>query len=354
MPKSKYAPKKIGLPPGSLVHVGRRKVAEPLLSVIDFDPEKLEKRHGLSIDDCRHLKESADTVSWINMDGIHDVSLVRTLGGIFNIHDLALEDILNTQHAPKFEEYENNLLFILKMLSFDPKGLTVEKEQVSLVVGGHYVITFQEQPGDVFDGVRKRLEKKSGRIRNRGPDYIAYALIDSIVDSYFFILEAISDHVTNLEEELVDNPDRGALSRIHHFRNETLLLRKAVRPLREMLGTILRQEVPMIQESTYPYLRDLYDHIIQIMETIETLRETLSSLHDLYLSSVSHRMNEVMKILTVMATIFIPLTFIAGIYGMNFENMPELKWEWGYPALWLVMLSCFGGMVMFFKRKKWF
>ena len=353
MPKSKYAPKKIGLPPGSLVHVGRRKVAEALLSVIDFDSEKLEKRQGLSIEDCRQLKDSP-TVSWINMDGIHNVSLVRKLGETFTIHDLALEDILNTQHSPKFEEYESNLLFILKMLRFNPDNLSIEKEQVSLVVGKNYVITFQEEPGDVFDGVRKRLEKKSGRIRSRGADYISYALIDSIVDSYFFILDAINDQMTALEEELLDNPGRDALSRIHHFRNETLVLRKMVRPLREMLGSLLREEVDMIQESTYPYLRDLYDHVLQIMETIETMRETLASLHDLYLSSVSHRMNEVMKILTVIATIFIPLTFIAGIYGMNFENMPELKWEWGYAGVWLVMLACFAGMMVFFKRKKWF
>ncbi len=353
MPKSKYAPKKIGLPPGSLVHVGRQKVPQALLSVIDFDSEKLEKRQGLSIEDCRRLKDSP-TVSWINMDGIHDVSLVRKLGETFTIHDLALEDILNTQHPPKFEEYESNLLFILKMLRFNPDNLSIEKEQVSLVVGKNYVITFQEEPGDVFDSVRKRLEKKSGRIRSRGADYIAYALIDSIVDSYFFILDAIHDQVTSLEEELLNNPDREALSRIHHFRNETLMLRKMVRPLREMLGSLLREEIDMIHESTYPYLRDLYDHVLQIMETIETLHETLASLHDLYLSSVSHRMNEVMKILTVIATIFIPLTFIAGIYGMNFENMPELKWKWGYAGVWLVMLASFGGMMGFFKRKKWF
>ncbi|MBN2428921.1 MAG: magnesium/cobalt transporter CorA [Deltaproteobacteria bacterium] len=353
MPKSKYAPKKIGLPPGSLVHVGRQKVPQALLSVIDFDSEKLEKRQGLSIEDCLQLKDSP-TVSWINMDGIHDVSLVRKLGETFTIHELALEDILNTQHPPKFEEYESNLLFILKMLRFNPDNLNIEKEQVSLVVGNNYVITFQEEPGDVFDGVRKRLEKKSGRIRSRGADYISYALIDSIVDSYFFILDAINDQVTALEEELLDNPDRESLSRIHRFRNETLMLRKMVRPLREMLGSLLREEIDMIQPSTYPYLRDLYDHVIQIMETIETMRETLASLHDLYLSSVSHRMNEVMKILTVIATIFIPLTFIAGIYGMNFENMPELKWKWGYAGVWLVMLASFAGMMGFFKRKKWF
>ncbi len=353
MPKSKYAPKKIGLPPGTLIHVGRQKVEEPLLSVIDFGPEKLEKRHGLSIEDCRRLKDTS-TVSWINMEGIHDVSLVRTLGQSFDIHDLALEDVLNTQHPPKFEEFESNLLIILKMLRFNPEDLTVEKEQVSLVVGDHYVITFQEQPGDVFDGVRKRIEKKSGRIRYRGSDYIAYALVDSIVDSYFFILETLGDQITSLEEELVDNPGREALARIHHFRRETLTLRKMIRPLREMLGSLLREEVPIIQESTLPYLRDLHDHTLQVLESIETLRETLSSLHDLYLSSISHRMNEVMKILTVMATIFIPLTFIAGIYGMNFENMPELKWKWGYPAIWLVMLGCFGGMLAFFKKKDWF
>jgi magnesium transporter len=353
MPRSKYAPKKIGLPPGSLVHVGRKKVEIPLLSVIDFDPEKLEKRTGLTIDDCMELKKTS-TVSWINLNGIHDVSLVRALGEALDIHALALEDILNTQHQPKFEEFENNLLIILKMLKFNPEKLSVEKEHLCLVVGEHYVLSFQEEEGDVFDGVRKRLEKKSGRIRTRGPDYIAYALIDSVVDSYYFILEAMGDQITILEEQLVDNPNRETLAKVHHFRNETLMLRKMVWPVREMLGSLLREDVPLIKESTIPYLRDLYDHALQVLENIETMRETLSSLHDLYLSSISHRMNEVMKILTVMATIFIPLTFIAGIYGMNFENMPELKWEWGYPVVWLVMLGCLGGMLLFFKKKDWF
>jgi magnesium transporter len=353
MSRAKYHPKKIGLPPGSLVHVGRRKIAEPLLSAVYFDAENLEKRREISVEDCQWLKNNP-TVSWINMDGIHDVSLVRRIGEIFAIHELALEDILNTQHPPKFEEYDDNLLFILKMLRFNPDRLRIEQEQISLVVGSNYVITFQEEVGDVFDGVRKRLEIKSGRIRSRGADYLAYALIDSLVDSYFFILDALIDQITALEEELLNDPGQETLGRIHHFRNETLMLRKLVRPLRDMLGILLREEIDLIHESTYPYLRDLYDHVARIMDTVETLRETLANLHDLYLSSVSQHMNEVMKTLTIIATIFIPLTFIAGVYGMNFEYMPELKWKWGYAAVWLLMLACFAGMMGFFKRKKWF
>ena len=240
------------------------------------------------------------------------------------------------------------------MLFFDDDTQSIDAEQISLILGPRYVLTFQEREGDVFDAVRGRLQRSNGRIRQRGSDYLAYALIDSIVDSYFHILEKVGDNLTQLEEDLLINPEQSTLGRVHHYKHQLMLLRKSVWPLRDVIGELYKEESPMIREDTQVFLRDLYDHTIQVLETVEIFRDTVSGLQDLYMSAVGNRMNEIMKVLTIMASIFIPLSFIAGIYGMNFEYIPELKWHWGYFAIWGVMLGCVAGMVLYFRSKKWF
>lgn len=349
----KFRAKQVGLAPGTLVHVGEQKVDRPVLDFFDYDPGMIDVRHDVSIDDCLALKLSS-TVSWINLSGIHDIPLLEKIGQHFELHPLVMEDILNTQHRPKLEEHEGYSLIILKMLEFDEETEQIGAEQLSLVLSSHYVLSFQERPGDVFDGLRDRLMRSNGRIRHRGTDYLVYGLLDSIVDSYFHILEKLGDRLALLEEQLIVQPDQECQHRIHHYKRELLNLRKLVWPLREVISELYSGEAQLIEETTTVYLRDLQDHVVQVLDTVELYRDTVSGLLDLYLSSISYRMNEVMQVLTIMASLFIPLTFIAGIYGMNFENMPELKLTWGYPAVWLVMLICVGGMLIYFKRKKWF
>jgi len=344
--------KAVGLPPGTLIHVGKQKIEEPIISLVDYYQDHFDTRTDITIDEATRFKET-ETVSWINLSGIHDTSLIELFGHRFGIHNLALEDILNTQHRPKVEEMGGICLIILKMLFFDEDAQCIDAEQISLILGPRYVLTFQEREGDVFNGVRERLQRSHGRIRQRGPDYLAYALIDSIVDSYFHILEKVGDQLAQLEEDLLSNPDQTTLGRIHHYKRQLMLLRKSVWPLREVIGELYKEESPLIREDTQAFLRDLYDHSIQVLDTVEIFRDTVSGLQDLYMSAVGNRMNEIMKVLTIMASIFIPLTFIAGIYGMNFEYIPELKWRWGYFAVWGVMIAAMLGMILYFKRKKW-
>jgi len=344
--------KEVGLPPGTLIHVGKQKIEKPVIDLVDYDQQQLDTRRDISLTDVSTFKETS-SVSWINLSGIHDIKIIEQFGEQFGLHALALEDILNTQHRPKVEEMEGYSLIILKMLFFDDKTQSIDTEQVSLILGPHYVITFQEREGDVFEGVRGRLQRSHGRIRQRGPDYLAYALVDSVVDSYFHILEKVGDHLAQLEEDLLNNPDQSTLARIHHYKRQLQLLRKSVWPLREVISELYKEDSPLVAEGTRVFLRDLYDHTIQVLDTVEIFRDTVSGLQDLYMSAVGNRMNEIMKVLTIMASIFIPLTFIAGIYGMNFEYIPELKWRWGYFAIWGVMISCIIGMLIYFKRKKW-
>jgi magnesium transporter len=278
---------------------------------------------------------------------------LEKLGAAFELHPLVLEDILNTEHRPKCEDCDDYFFIVLKMLSLDDGTEEIRAEQVSIILGPAYVLSFQEREGDVFDGVRQRIHNGKGRLRALGPDYLAYALIDSVVDSYFAILEKIGDRIEALEEELIVDPDPTTLQKIHRFKRQMILLRKSVWPLREIVGELQREESPLIRASTGIFLRDVYDHTIHVVDTVETFRDIISGMLDLYLSSISNRMNEVMKVLTIMATIFIPLTFIAGIYGMNFEFMPELKWRWGYAGVWFVMVGVFAALLLYFKKRKW-
>jgi magnesium transporter len=345
--------KKSGLPPGSLVHVGEKKIEKTRIRVIDYDEAGIEEREPAATEECLPYKDTP-TVTWVNIDGLHEVDLIQKIGDGFSLHPLVLEDIVNTGQRPKMEDFEDYLFLIVKMLTYDDEEGVVKAEQFSLVLGPRYVISFQEKVGDVFEPIRERLRKGKGRIRKMGPDYLLYALIDAIVDNYFAVLERIAEGIESLEDRIMIDPTTDLLQTIHNLKRELIFLRKSVWPLREAISALERCESDLVQEKTAFYLRNVYDHTIQIADTIETFRDMVSGMLDVYLSSVSNRMNEVMKVLTIIATIFIPITFLAGIYGMNFKNMPELEWAWGYPLVWCVILVVGLIMVLYFRKKKWF
>ena len=345
--------KKAGLPPGTLVHIGEKKVGEPKITIIDYDEANFQEREVKTVEECFSFREKP-TVTWINVEGVHQVEVVEKLGNCFGLHALVLEDILNTDQRPKMEVYGDYIYIVLKMLYGGDVNHPMETEQVSLILGLNFVISFQEgKEGDVFDPVRERIRSGKGLIRKMGSDYLAYSLIDMIVDSYFLILERLGEKIELLEEELVVHPTTTTLHGIQKFKNEMIFMRRVVWPLREVISGLRRKESPLIKETTDIYLRDVYDHTVQVMDAIEVYREMLSGMLDIYLSSVSNRLNSVMKVLTIIATIFMPLTFIAGIYGMNFKYMPELEWRWGYPTIWLIVMIIGISMLIYFKKKKW-
>ncbi len=344
--------KKSGLPPGTLIHIGEKKTEKVRITLIDYDEEHFQEKEVKTIEECFPFKDKP-TVTWINIDGIHNIEPIEKIGKNFNLHPLLLEDIMSTEQRPKIEEFDNHLFIILKMLSYDKKEDELKAEQVSLILGSNFVISFQESEGDVFDPARERIRTGKGRIRKTGSDYLAYTLMDAIVDNYFLILEKVGERIEDIEEELMADPTKETLQEIHKLKSDMIILRKSVWPLREVISGMERAESPLINDSTRTYLRDVYDHTIQVIDTIETFRDMLSGMLDIYLSSISNRMNEVMKVLTIIATIFIPLTFITGIYGMNFEYMPELHWQLGYPAVWLVMIAVVALMFLYFRRKRW-
>jgi magnesium transporter len=344
--------KKSGLPPGTLVYLGEKKVEQVRISYIDYDEQSYQEKQVSKIEECFPFK-ATPTVSWINIDGLHEVEILEKLGRQFELHPLMLEDILNMDQRPKYEDFDKHIFIVLKMLSFDNETQSVESEQVSLVLGENFVISLQERVGDVFDPIRERIRNAKGRIRKLGPDYLMYSLLDAIVDNYFGILEKLGDKIEAMEEELVGEPTQKTLQQIHYLKKEMIYLRRSVWPLRELISGMERSESPLIEDSTDAYLRDLYDHTIQVIDTMESFRDMVSGMLDTYLSSLSNRMNSIMKVLTIIATIFIPLTFVAGVYGMNFKYMPELNSRWGYPVVWLVMLIIAGAMLIYFKRKKW-
>jgi len=344
---------KAGLPPGSLVHVGEKKLEKVQISVIDFDETQYQEFDPTTIEECFPFKEKP-TITWININGLHETELIEKIGRHFGFHPLLLEDILNTGGRPKIEDFGDHIFVVLKMLYQEEENSSeLLSEQISLIFGKNYVISFQESEGDVFDPIRERIRKGKGRVRKESADYLAYLIIDAIVDNYFNVLEDIADYIEDTEEVLLAKPDAETLQTIHGLKNDVLFLRKSIWPLREIVNVLEREETPLIRKSTKIYFRDVYDHTIQVMDTLDTFRDIISGMLDTYLSSMSNRMNEVMKVLTIFASIFIPLTFMAGVYGMNFEYMPELKWPWGYPVLWVLMLTVGIAMVVMFKRKKW-
>jgi magnesium transporter len=342
---------KAGLSPGSMVHIGELRQEAPLIEVIEYDLETVDISHPDLEKECPLLPPDGK-ISWVNLEGVGRLELLKRLGDCYGIHPLVLEDIANTDQRPKAEEYDKYLFVVLKMLT--PVDSGVSSEQVSLVLGDGWLLTFQEGlDGDPFNPVRERLKNAKGRGRSQGADFLAYSLMDVIVDNYFLVLEQVADSIETMEEELMRSPSQRTLAEIYRLKRELLFIHKAIWPLREVINSMIRRESPLIKESTLIYLRDLYDHTIQVIETVETLRDMLSGMLDIYLSSVSNRMNAVIKVLTIIATIFMPLTFIVGLYGMNFKYMPELQWHWGYPAVLLLMLVVTVGMLIFFRRKKW-
>ncbi len=353
MPKfAKRRSQKVGLSPGTLVHIGEKKAEKVKITLIDYDESRFQEREVGTVEECFPCREEP-TVTWINVDGLHQPAVIEALGKHFGLHPLVLEDILSTGQRPKMEDFEDHIFIVVRMLSYNEKKGETEDEQVSLILGRHFVISFQETEGDVFDSIRARIRNGKGRIRRMGADYLAYALIDAIVDHYFVVLERLEDRIEALHEELVANPAPTTLQEIQHLKREMIFLRKSIWPLREVISGLQRGESTLFQETTRIYLRDVYDHAIQVIDTIETFRDMISGMLDIYLSSLSHKMNEIMKVLTIIATIFIPLTFIAGIYGMNFEYMPELRWRWGYFAVVALMFVIAGLMLVYFRRKKW-
>ncbi|MDA1209387.1 MAG: magnesium/cobalt transporter CorA [bacterium] len=340
---------KKGAAPGTLTHVGLQKVKKTHLGIFRYGKNDCEEKQ---ITKTKDLQEKPNTVLWLNLDGLHDIALIEEIGTRFALHTLLLEDILNTGQRPKIEEYDDCIFIVLKMLHVTG-DMQFSLEQVSLVLKDHLVISFHEQPQDVFDPMRERLRKGQGKIRQLGADYLMYRIMDSIIDGYFSGLEHIGDRIEEVEKQLIDKPSDAVIQKIYSLRQQMLFLRKAVHPLRDVANQLQHGECDAIQENTAMYFRDLYDHTIQVIDAVDTYRDILSNMLDNYLSLMSHRMNSVMKVLTIVGTIFIPLTFIAGIYGMNFRYMPELEWAWGYPAVWGVMLTLTLTMLGVMKWKKW-
>lgn len=348
----KKASRTIGLPPGTPVHIGDWKTEKVRITVLDYDEARFEEKEVERPEECFPFRDKP-SVTWINIDGLHDLEIIEKIGAHFNLHPLNVEGIANTEQRPKSEDLVDYLFIVLKMLYLEEGNDDVVAEQVSLVLGSNFVISFQERQGDVFEQIRDRIRNAKGRIRKMGSDYLGYSLIDAIVDNYFVVLEKLSGKVELLEEELLPNPKPETLPAIQGLKRALISLRKSVWPLREVVSALERGESPLIKKTTRPYLRDVYDHTIQVIDTTEALRDMVAGILDIYLSGLSNKMNEVMKVLTIIATIFIPLTFIAGIYGMNFQYMPELKWRYSYAVVWIVMGIVGLSMLVYFRKKRW-
>jgi magnesium transporter len=352
MPSLKNASAKTGFSPGSLVYVGKTQEAASRISVLHFSQQAIEIHNVRSIDETLPY-QGKEEITWVNIEGLKDIEIIESIGRNFHIHPLVLEDILNTHQRPKFEEFDDYLFIVLKGLSFEQSALAVNYEQISILVLKNFIFTFKEKQDAIFDPILRRLQDGCGRLRTRGADYLAYAIVDTVVDQYFALQDSIDEVIESVEERLLSNPTSQTLAKIQRLKRELVFVRKSISPTRELLSGMARSESDLIDEKTRPYLRDVYDHAIRITEAVDSSRDLITGMLDIYLSSVNNKMNEVMKVLTVFMSIFIPLTFIVGIYGMNFEYMPELKWRWGYPVLWLVFAAITIGLLTYFKRKKW-
>lgn len=344
--------KKKGMSPGSLVFIGEKKTEKMSVRIMDFNVENITEKITDNLTECCEFKDSPN-ISWLDFTGLHDVEKIGEIGKMFEIHPLVIEDILNTSQRPKIEIFDNYFFIVFKMLYFNAKISRIESEQVSLIVTKNKVLSFQEKEGDVFDPLRERIRKSKGRVKSMGSDYLAYEILDIIVDNYLEILETLGEQIEVLEEELMKNPGSKTLGKIYRLKREILMVRKSVWPLRDVVSKLERGDIDMIEKKTEIYIRDLYDHVVQVIDTVETFRDMSTGLLDLYLSSVSFKMNDIMKVLTIISTIFIPLTFIAGVYGMNFENMPELRSDYGYFVVIAGMLLVGIGMIFYFRKKKW-
>lgn len=348
-----FKTKKAGLPPGEVVFVGEKKLETTRISKIEYNVNSTDSKLISNWDEI-NKSESNDSIHWFNVDGLHDTKLIEYFGNKFNLHPLIQEDIANTTQRSKVEEYDDMLFAVIKDVTFNENSKLINIEQISFVLGNNFLLSFQEKEGDCYDIVRERIINNKGRIRRMNSDYLLYRLLDATVDKYFTTLEVIGDFIGELEAEILENANKISLSHIHQLKRELIILRKHIWPLREVVNKLVRDEHPLISKDVRIYFRDIYDHTIQAIDTLETYRDMVSTIEELYLSILSNKMNEVMKVLTIIATLFIPLTFIAGVYGMNFEFMPELKWKYSYPILWLIMISLIFGMIYYFKKRKWF
>lgn len=343
----------IGLPPGTPVHIGEQSTKPTKITILDYDQHNFQEKEIKNLEECFPYRDSP-TVTWINVDGIHDVNLIQKIDEHFGIHPLVLEDIVNTAQRPKIEDFGENIYIVLKMLYFDPQGTEIISEQVSILLGHNYVISFQETEGfDVFNTIRERIRSNKGRVRKMGADYLAYCLLDCIVDYYFIILEKLDEKIEKLEEELVVKTKPEIPQAIHVLKRDMIFLLKQIWPLREVINNFQHMESRLIKKTTGVYVRNVYDHAAQVIDTIETFRDILFGMYHLYVSNLSNKLNEVMKVLTIIATIFIPLNFIASVYGMNFKYMPELEWRWGYYDILVVMCLIAITMLLYFRRQKW-
>ncbi len=351
---AKFLPKtgKVASMPGTVKYVGKKREAPVKLHMLDYNESDFTEKDIGKVAESLPFKESP-TVTWLNITGVYDEKIIHEVGDLFKIHPLVLEDIANTTQRPKVEEYEDYIFVIIKMAYFNMEAREVILEQVSLIVGKDFVISLQEKEGNILEGLRERIRNGKGKVRKLGSDYLLYAIVDAVVDYYFMVLEKISEEIEALESKLIQAAHPQLPADIYALKQELTFLRKSIWPMREVVSVLLRAEHQLIDKSTKVFLRDVYDHTVQVVETLETFRDMASGMLDLYLSTVSNKMNEVMKVLTIFAAIFIPLTFIAGVYGMNFTFMPELKWRLGYPIWWVITITLALSMIFYFKRKRW-
>ena len=343
---------KSGLPPGTLVHIGELHDTENRISVIQYSTDTLLQHEIATIADLSQLQNS-NLITWINIDGLCDTGVVESIGQEFNIDPLILEDILCTHQRPKLEEYEDYLYLVFKGISVDTNNdFNLRYEQISMLLMEKYVITFKERADDIFKPIYHRLNISKGQMRQFGSDYLAYVILDTVVDEYFVVEDSLDEVVDSLEESLLDNPSNETLNSLQQLRSELISMKRSISPLRELLDKIHHSDIGLLKEQTLRFFNDVHDHVLRITDSIESYRERIIAMQDIYLTSISNKMNETMRVLTVLASIFIPLTFIVGIYGMNFENMPELKWRWAYPSMWLLFFTIGVGMLIYFKKKK--
>ena len=346
--------KKAGMAPGTVAYVGVARDFTPWVDLIEYGPDTFIEKHKIKPDQCPEEDEGSLLIRWVNVTGIHDTDVIKSIGSKFNLHSLVLEDIVHVEQRAKLEDYQEYLYLVVKMIGIDEKKKDVTTEQLSIVIKGNTVLTFIEDEGDLFDSLRERIRKGNKKLRISGADYLLYSILDTIVDNYFVVLEKIGDKLEGLEIRLLTHARAADVHELHGMKRELIYFRKFIWPMREVVSLLSKSETLQIKGNTDIYLRDVYDHCVQAIDTLETFRDLSSGLMDVYLSTLSNKMNMVMKTLTIISTIFIPLTFIVGVYGMNFDFMPELRQKWGYSAIWGVMIIITATMLVWFKRRKWF
>lgn len=337
-----------------MIHIGKAHEAECKISVTQYNPDKLIQQDNISINELDNFTHG-EAMTWVNIDGLSNTDVIESIGIKFNIHPLTLEDILSTHQRPKLEEYGNYLYLVIKgVRSNHDKYLDIQYEQISILLMEHYVITFKERTDDIFNPICKRLENQKSSLRKMSGDYLTYAIVDIIVDEYFVVQDSLDNIIDPLEDSLSGNLSNDTFLTIQKLRRELIIMKRSISPLRELLTEIQHSNSDLLKEETLRFFSDVRDHVLRVLDSLESYRERIVAMHDIYLTSINNKINETMKILTIFASIFIPLTFISGIYGMNFEYMPELKWHWAYPVLWLIFIGITLALLAFFKKKKWF